>query len=431
AQVAQRAFAVRPALAHLDIDLQVHRLVEQLGNVLARLGGDALHVRPAGAQQDGPVAVALDHDTGGHAGVLVGFFPLLDDNRTAIGQFVAHQPEDLLAQQLGGDETHRPVRQRVFLEQRLALGQAAGDLVEQLTELLVLDGADRHHGIIGMLGDDPGDERIELIAALERVDLADHQDGPARLGQQRQQLGIAVGPLARLDHMHHHVHLGQRLRDHAVHHAVHGAAMTRLEARRVDEHELLVLPRQHAMDAMPRGLRFARHDGDLRADQGVGERRLADIGTADHGNEAGPERGIAHLTSWATATGSDSCAVLRALPDLRAARLAGLMVWAASSASLAADCSAARRLAPGATTLISSAGMAHSTSNCWLCAAPWVATTVYSGSASLRPCRNSCNRVLASLPSVLGSTLASTGWYWRTMTLRAASKPASRKVAPK
>ncbi|MCY1547431.1 hypothetical protein D9M68_834940 [compost metagenome] len=97
--------------------------------------------------------------------------------------------------------------------------------------------------------------------------------------------------------MHHHVHVGQGLRDHAVHHAVHRAAMTRLEPGRVDEDELLVLARQHAMNAVARGLRLARHDGNLGADQGVGQRGLAHVGTAHDGNEAGTERGIAHLVS--------------------------------------------------------------------------------------------------------------------------------------
>ncbi|KAG1166445.1 hypothetical protein G6F62_015093 [Rhizopus arrhizus] len=97
--------------------------------------------------------------------------------------------------------------------------------------------------------------------------------------------------------MHHHVDIGQRLRHDAVHHAVHRAAMARLETRGIDKHELLVLARQHAMDAMARGLRLARHDGDLGTDQGVRQRGLAHIGAANDGNEAGTKRGIAHLVS--------------------------------------------------------------------------------------------------------------------------------------
>src|SRR3546814_8492435 len=56
------------------------------------------------------------------------------------------------------------------------------------------------------------------------------------------------------------------------------------------------------------------------------------------------------------------------------APFAGEIALIASRASVAADCSAARRLAPGALTVMSSAGMEHSTSNIWLCAAPCVTT---------------------------------------------------------
>src|SRR5690606_17683800 len=143
-----------------------------------------------------------------------------------------------------------------------------------------------------------------------------------------------------------------------VHHAVHGAAVTGLEAGRVDEDELLGIAREHAVYAVPGRLRLARDDGKLGADQGIGQRRLADVGPAHHGHEAAAKglrlpagtrarrrhracraglraaragiltrlaRGLrgggsGHLISWATATGRVSCAVLRAL-DTR--RLAG------------------------------------------------------------------------------------------------------------
>src|SRR3546814_6255444 len=72
-----------------------------------------------------------------------------------------------------------------------------------------------------------------------------------------------------------------------------------------------------------------------------------------------------HFLSCVTATGRESCADLRAL-DLPLAPFAGEIALIASRASVAADCSAARRLAPGALTVMSSAGMEHSTSNIWL-----------------------------------------------------------------
>jgi hypothetical protein len=48
---------------------------------------------------------------------------------------------------------------------------------------------------------------------------------------------------------------------------------------------------------------------------------------------------------------------------------------AAANADVAATCSAARLLAPDPRTVMESLAITHSTSNTWLCAAPWVATT--------------------------------------------------------
>src|SRR5690606_36709495 len=147
----------------------------------------------------------------------------------------------------------------------------------------------------------------------------------------------------------------------AVHHAVHGTAVAGLEAGGVDKDELLVFAGENAVYAVAGGLRLARDDGDLAADQGIGQGGLAHVGAAHEGNEAAAKR-RAHLFSWETATGSDNCADLRALPR-RAAPLPRPSACTAAMAWVAASCSAARRLDPGADTLMSSAGMEHSTSN--------------------------------------------------------------------
>ena len=48
-------------------------------------------------------------------------------------------------------------------------------------------------------------------------------------------------------------------------------------------------PVHDAADRVPGGLRLGRGDGDLAADQGVGQRRLAGVGPADEAGEAGAE----------------------------------------------------------------------------------------------------------------------------------------------
>ena len=104
--------------------------------------------------------------------------------------------------------------------------------------------------------------------------------------------------LQRLDHPDDDVDALQRLR--------HGcgscrrfsvARCSRLEARRVDEHELGVRAREDPGDAMARGLGLARGDADLLPDEEVQQRRLADVGAADDRDVAGAVRGSVRARS--------------------------------------------------------------------------------------------------------------------------------------
>src|SRR3546814_16066983 len=82
------------------------------------------------------------------------------------------------------------------------------------------------------------------------------------------------------------------------------------------------------------------------SDLGIGQCGFTDIGPPDNSDEPAMER-FRHFLSCVTATGRESCADLRAL-DLPLAPFAGEIALIASRASVAAACSAARRLAPGA-----------------------------------------------------------------------------------
>src|SRR5690606_33118918 len=309
-QFAQGTLAVGPALAYLDVDIQVHLLVQQLDHVLPRLGCNALHVYAARAKQDGTVRFALDHHAGGYPDAGVVLFPLFDDHGAAVRQFVAHQAEYLFPDKLGHDKAHGPVGQRVFFEHGLAFGQARADFAQQVVQLHAAQGADGHDGGVGELRHDLVAVGEHVVLAFYGIDLVDHQYRVAGLGQQGQQLRIARRPLARLDHMDHLVDIGQRLRDHAIHHAVHGTAVPRLESRRIDKNELFMLARQHAMYAVPSGLGLARHNGNLAAYQRIGQRGFAHIGAPDDGDKAAT-KGICHLFSWETATGRESCVDFR------------------------------------------------------------------------------------------------------------------------
>src|SRR5690606_22640888 len=253
-QFAQTCFAIRPSLAHLDVNLEMHRLLEERLNILARFGSDTLHVCAAGTKQYGSMAFAFDQDTRGNTCALLDFFPLLDDYGAPVGQLVPDQAEDLLAQQLCGDEADRPVGEGLGVEHGFTLGKPRGNLAQQVIELNLACRAHRHYRRVRMLGDDLAYEGEHRILVLEQVDLVDNQYGMTLLGQQGQQLFVARRPFAGLNDMQHHIDLGQGLCDNPVHHAVHGTAVTGLEARSINEYKLFVFARKNAVNSMTCGL---------------------------------------------------------------------------------------------------------------------------------------------------------------------------------
>ncbi len=84
---------VAPALAHLHEQEQVH-LLDDLGDLLARLGADRLDGRAALAEHDLALALALDIDRllDAHRAVAQ-FLPAVGLDRRLIGQLLV-QPRD-------------------------------------------------------------------------------------------------------------------------------------------------------------------------------------------------------------------------------------------------------------------------------------------------------------------------------------------------
>ena len=62
-----------------------------------------------------------------------------------------------------------------------------------------------------------------------------------------------------------------------------------VQARGVDEHELMMRPRQHPHDPVPCGLRLVRHDADLLPADRVHQRRLADVRPPEKSYEPRPQ----------------------------------------------------------------------------------------------------------------------------------------------
>ena len=92
--------------------------------------------------------------------------------------------------------------------------------------------------------------------------------------------------LAGFDHEQDQVDVADGAHHRLVQRFVQRGGVARLESRRVDKDELRRADGADAGDAVPGGLSLARGDADFLAHQGVEQRRLADVGLADDGNQA-------------------------------------------------------------------------------------------------------------------------------------------------
>src|SRR5688572_6507767 len=395
AQLAQDARVVGPGLAYFDPGAQVHLAAEQLFHVLARRGRHALQALAAGAEHDRLLAVAFHQDGGLDAPKLALLLEAVDDDFAAVRQLGPHLLEQLLAQQLRGEEALVAVGELVRRVGRRRLGQRLAQRFEQLRDVPAGLGAYRHDG--GELARlrQALEERQQLRAVLHHVDLVDRRDDTLR-GRDLVQHRLVVRPEAqRFHHEERDIGVARGLGGAAVEAAVQRVAGLCLLPGRVDEHVLALRRGQDAGDQVARGLRLGRDDGDLLAHHPVEQAGFAGVRAAGE---------------------ADGAAAVRA------------HAWSLASISRAASCSARWREVP--VPWVRASPTAHSTSNERACGAPWVATTRYCGGSWPRAWSSSCRLVLGSFSTRAGSSCSSRGPSACTTARRAAAYPPSRKIAP-
>ena len=165
------------------------------------------------------------------------------------------------------------------------------DLSQQVVKLTAARSADRHNGGKREAACHVGEQWEELRFILALVDLVDCQHDRPVFRQQIDDAFVACVEVIGVHDEDHHINLGQRLLDAAIHRSVERVGVLRLETRRIDEDELRVRPRQNAHDAMTCRLCLARDDTDLFANQAVEQRRFSNVWATDDGDGAGFELG--------------------------------------------------------------------------------------------------------------------------------------------
>ena len=223
---------------------------------------------------------------------------LLDLHGDLVGHLGAELAHHLLAHQFGGEEARAAVGELVFLEEVLAFGQVPGHQRLEGVETLPVQRGDRHDLGIGQLLGQPLEVRQQLALVFQAVDLVDHQqqrafDEPDPVEDHL----VLVGPARAVDDEDHHVDVLERRAGAAVHVAVERLVVVLVHAGGIDIDRLHRPLGLDAEQGVPGGLRLARGDRQLLAEDVIEQGRLADVRPADDGHIAAAARGFSHCHS--------------------------------------------------------------------------------------------------------------------------------------
>src|SRR5690606_17974275 len=138
--------AFGPALVHFDVQEQVHRHAEHLGQFFACRLADRLDPRASLTEHDRLLAVTADDDllVDLDAAVFAGLVAL-GTYRAVVGQLVVELAVELLAGDFGGEQALARVADLVFRIVPRAFGHQAGEVRFQLRHTVAGQGRDEEH----------------------------------------------------------------------------------------------------------------------------------------------------------------------------------------------------------------------------------------------------------------------------------------------
>ena len=207
--------------------------------------------------------------------------PALDADSYAVRDLAVEQTEHLLADDLRDELALRLVGDHVLREQLRTLDGVLRKLAQQVVQTLARARGDGHDRL-ELVRCGVGRDDVQQLLLLDRVDLVDDEDsGHMMCLDLRDQAFLGRADVRdRLDHQHRRIHLGDRV-GHDLAHIVAQLCARLVQTRRVQKDVLRAVFVQKTRDARARGLRLARDDGHLLADELVGERALAHVRAAD------------------------------------------------------------------------------------------------------------------------------------------------------
>src|SRR5208337_3848251 len=285
---------VAPAGLDLDEEFEKDFGSYHFFDVEAGRGSDLLEHLAAFAQQDGLLAVAFAINHSRDPGQARTLFKLLDQNGDGVRHFFMGVHENVLADQLRCHESHGLVGDLVFGKIARTVGQSLEDARQQFIEALLLQGGDGDDLLEIMQSLELRDQREQLALVGEEINFVEQQeDRSAGLScQVEDEIVVAIPLFLGVDNHQNQFAAFQRLA-HLGHHFASERRTGLVNSRRVDEHDLpglaafLLGDVDDSENAVARGLRLGRNNGQLLADQRVQQCAFARVRAAENADESG------------------------------------------------------------------------------------------------------------------------------------------------
>ena len=269
-----------PIAVHFDEELEEDLLLEEVLDVSACLGADALKGRTGFADDNTLLGVSLAVDDCRDTDDIFLFDEGLDFDFDGVRDFFVIVKEDLLADDLVDKESFGLVGELIFWEERRSFGQGLFDGIEELGDAELLLRGDGEDLGFGQLGMPELDESLEGVLG-SKVYFIYYKEHARTCGCHAfdflEEVGIAVGVILDLGYIEQHIGIDEG-RTGELEHLALELVVRREDSRSIGIDHLEVLAVDDTHDTMAGGLRLRRDYREALPHQCVHKRGLAHIG---------------------------------------------------------------------------------------------------------------------------------------------------------